>query len=101
MNDSLENETVKKIYDLIEQNPGLHLSKIAEHLHMSIPLADYHLLQLEKNKDIVAVKDSSGHFKRYYAAESGIETQDKKVLEHLQKKIPLVIVLFLLRQPTL
>ena len=42
-------ETREKIRDLIAQNPGLHLSKIAEMLDMSISLTDYHLLYLEKN----------------------------------------------------
>lgn len=91
----------KEIYDIVAKNPGLYLSKIAEMLDMSIPLTDYHLRYMERNREIIAVKDARGYYKRCYIAESRIESQDKKVLEVLGKKIPLKIVLFLLKRSNL
>lgn len=87
----------RRISGIIMQNPGLHLSKIAELLDMSIPLTDYHLTHMEKHGELTSVKDDRGYYKRYYLATSGIGIQDKKVLEVLQKKIPLQIVVFLLQ----
>src|SRR4030042_5557081 len=58
----------RKIYDLIVQNQGLHLSKIAEMLGMSLPLAEYHLFQMEKTGEITSVKDTKGYYKTYYTA---------------------------------
>jgi len=52
----LELETRRKIYELIEKNPGLHLSKIAELLKMRVSLAEYHLLFLEKKDTIETIK---------------------------------------------
>lgn len=90
-------DTKKKIYDLIVANPGLHLSKIAALLDMSIPLTDYHLVQMERDNEICVVKDARGYYKRYYMADSGIDVQERDILELLRRKIPLKIVLLLLK----
>jgi len=62
MDDILELETRRKIYDLISKNPGLHLSKISELLKMRISLVEYHMRYLEK---IVTVDKKTG-FSRYF-----------------------------------
>ena len=90
-------ETRQNIYTIIAKNPGLHLSKIAEFLDMSVPLTDYHLNYMEKKGEIIVLKDAKGYFKRYYIAESGIDNREKKILEMLGKKIPLQIILSLLK----
>ena len=89
--------TRRKIYAVITQNPGLHLSKIAELVKMSVPLTDYHLLIMERQGELTVIKDAKGYLKRYYIADSGIDTSEKKLLGILGKKIPLKIVLFLLK----
>jgi predicted transcriptional regulator len=99
--DARSEEIKREIYTLVAQNPGLHLSKIADFLHISIPLADYHLLQLEKTREISSVKDPQGYYKRYYVAEEQVESNEKRILEELKKKIPLQIVLYLLKTPVL
>jgi predicted transcriptional regulator len=91
--DDAPQKTEEIIHDLIAKNPGLHLSKIAEILQMSKPLAVYHLLRMEKDKEIVIKKEVG--FKRYYLATDAIETRDKELLALLRKEIPLKIVLFL------
>jgi predicted transcriptional regulator len=94
--DKRSRETRKQIFDLLVQNPGLHLSKIAEMLDMSIPLTDYHLSYMERNRELVAIKDERGYYKRYYIAFIGVGRYEKKVLAILRNKIPLKIVLLLL-----
>lgn len=89
------------IISVVQQQPGLHLSRIADILHISIPLADYHISVLTKEGTLLAVRDAQGYYKRYYLAESGVSVDDKKILEALRKKVPFTIVLFLLKYQTL
>ena len=94
MNELLELETRRKIYELVSRNPGLHLSKIAKLLKMRISLVEYHLLFLEKHHAIRGIKESG--YTRYYI-EGVIGTSDKKFLSLLRQEIPLRVVLFLLK----
>jgi predicted transcriptional regulator len=94
MNDVLELETRRKIYDLVAKNPGLHLSKIAKLLGMRISLVEYHLFYLEKNQLVVPVNESG--YTRYYV-KGKIGTEDKKVLALLRQDVPLRIVILLLK----
>jgi predicted transcriptional regulator len=63
---------------------------------MRISLAEYHLLQMEKTNFIIAHKDNSGHYKRYYVGDSDIGAEDKKLLSLLRQEICLRIVVYLL-----
>ena len=94
MDEILELDTRRKIFDLVSRNPGLHLSKIAEILKMSVQLVEYHLLYLEKNVVVYAERESG--FTRYYI-KGDIGTADKKILSLLRQEVPLKIVLFLLK----
>ncbi|MFH1100677.1 MAG: hypothetical protein V1726_01395 [Methanobacteriota archaeon] len=94
-------EMRRRIYDLLVQNPGLHLSRIAELLKMSIPLTDYHLLSMERHGDLSSVKDEKRYHKRYYVKQGELGVVEARVLEVLQKKVALQIVLILLRRPVL
>ena len=94
MNELLELETRRKIYDLVSRNPGLHLSKIAELLKMRISLVEYHLLFLEKHQVVRGVKETG--YIRYYI-EGAVGTSDKKILSLLRQEIPLRVILFLLK----
>jgi len=98
MNDVLELETRRKIYDLVAKNPGLHLSKIAELLNMRVSLAEYHLIYLVKNQIIIPVKES-GYLRFYVKGKIGAE--DKRILALLRQDVPLRIVLFLLKNVAL
>jgi predicted transcriptional regulator len=96
MEETSELETRKQIYQLIVGHPGLNLSTIAELLHLSVPLVDYHTHHLEEDGLIIIEKEEG--FKRYYTkGEIGVE--DKKLLRILRQETPLKIVLFLLKNP--
>jgi predicted transcriptional regulator len=94
MDEILELDTRRKIFDLVSRNPGLHLSKIAEILQMSVQLVEYHLLYLEKNVVIYAERESG--FTRYYV-KGDVGIADKKALSLLRQEVPLKITLFLLK----
>jgi len=89
-------EIRQKIYNLIAENPGLYLTKIAELLHMSKQLADYHLLYMEKNEKIIAVKDPNEFYRRYYTHEHIVQNKDRSALEALRQELPFRVVLLLL-----
>jgi len=90
-------EIRRKIYETIAKNPGIHLSNIADLLQMRISLADYHLLQMEQQQEIMSIKSEKGYYKRYYIKNSELGIHNKKLLGLLRQEIPLKIVLLLLR----
>jgi predicted transcriptional regulator len=94
MDDVLELETRRKIYDLVAKNPGLHLSRIAELLEMRISLVEYHLIFLEKNQIVILSKES-GYARCYVRGAVG--TEDKRIIAVLRQEVPLRIVLYLLK----
>jgi predicted transcriptional regulator len=99
--DDNKEDTRRRIYNLIAERPGLYLAKIAETLGMSIQLAEYHLVQMQRDRLITAVKKLGRQHKRYYLAESGISTQERKILELLAKNTSLDIILLLLNHQTM
>jgi len=92
-------EIRRRIYALLVDSPGLHLSRIAELLHMSIPLTDYHLLSMERKGELTSAKDGRGYYKRYYVHENPPANHETQVLELLQKKTPLQIIMMLFQHP--
>ncbi|MCX6665893.1 MAG: ArsR family transcriptional regulator [Euryarchaeota archaeon] len=90
-----------KLYTIVFQNPGLHLSKIAELLQINVSLAKYHLVYLQKNNLVTAVRDDKGYYKRFYVSESTVSLREKEVLSILRQRIPMRIVLLLIRGHTL
>jgi len=89
-------DTRVQIYNLIEKNPGIHLSHIADALQMSAQLADYHLIFMEKKNLIMAVKDSRSYYKRFYVKYSKVGVKEKKILTILrQRSLLRIIMLFI------
>jgi predicted transcriptional regulator len=96
MKKSFKVKTRASIFNLINKNPGLHSRKIAQVLKISGQLADYHLLYLERNKIITAVKEDG--YTRYYV-KGILGHQERQRLSLLRQKTPLKIVLYLLKNP--
>jgi predicted transcriptional regulator len=94
MEDVLELETRRKIFEIISKNPGIHLSKIAELAGMRISHVEYHINYLEKHD--IAVGEKTTGYKRFYI-KGTIGTQDKRYLSVLRQKTLLHIILFLLK----
>lgn len=66
-----------QIQNLILNNPGIYLSKIAEILHMRVTVVELYLQELEKEKQIVILEESG--YKRYY-----INSKEKIFYQSLQ-----------------
>jgi predicted transcriptional regulator len=74
----------QKIRDLIAENPGLYLSKIAEMLDMSISTVEQYLREMERKRIIYGTVDEG--YKKYYIDDSGAGIYGRKILE-IRKKI--------------
>lgn len=95
MDDILELETRRSIFDIIKKNPGLHLSKIAKMLDLRVSLVEYHLHYLEKHGLIQSNSDTG--YKRYLIkGEAG--SLQKKNFSILRQKNLLRIVLYLIKK---
>jgi len=94
MEDVLELDARRRINDLIQKNPGLHLSKIAELLQMRTSHVEYHLIYLEKH-DLITYEKEKGYKRFYIRGQIGLK--DKKYLFILRQKKVLEIVIFLLK----
>ncbi len=95
MDDILELETRRNIFDILKRNPGLHLSKIAKTLNLRVSLVEYHLRYLEKHGLIQSDKHTG--YNRYFIT-GEVKAIQKKNFSILRQKNLLKIVLFLLKK---
>ncbi|RLF55703.1 MAG: hypothetical protein DRN27_10360, partial [Thermoplasmata archaeon] len=91
-------EIRQKIYGFIEKSPGVYLSEIASEFQMRVSLAEYHLLHMEQNQKILAIKDDRGYYRRYFTKDSEIGFENKKLLSILRQEIPSKIISLLLKK---
>jgi len=92
-------ETRQRIYETILRNPGIHQAGIAHLLTMRKSLAEYHLIYLEKNKAILAIKENG--YKRYYLKGADVDNSGRQLLGLVRQEIPSRIVLLLLKNQIL
>ena len=88
----LENENRRKIFEVIEDSPGIHLRELQRVLNMPLTTLEYHLSYMARKKIIYAELDT--HYKRFYA--KPLDAEDKKVLSALRQKRMREIVLLVL-----
>lgn len=100
----LDLERRRRILELIQAYPGLHLSEIARRLDWSPMLAEYHLRVLEKHDLVSSVEEA--HYHRYYARieKEGMRVDalgaaEKRLLGMLRHPVRLHIVALLANQP--
>ncbi len=74
----------KKIYNLLLNNPGLHLREISRKLNIPKTTTDYHLRYLEK-KNLVK-SEIKGKYTLYYVGNT-IGRKEKNILKHLRYDI--------------
>lgn len=88
----LENENRRKIFEAIEDSPGIHLRELQRVLNMPLTTLEYHLSYMARKKIIYSEPDT--HYKRFYA--KPLDNEDKKVLSALRQKRMREIVLLVL-----
>ena len=95
MDDILELEIRQKIFTLLRENPGLHLSKIAKTLEQRVSLTEYHLRYLEKHEIITSDKHTG--YSRYFLRDEATPKL-KRNFSILRQETLLKIVLLLLKK---
>mgnify|MGYP001052743214 CR=1 FL=1 len=88
----LENERRRKIYAVIEANPGIHLRELQRVLNIPLATLEYHLSYMTRKK--IVHRETVGHHKGYYT--KPLNPEDKKVLSALRQKRMREIVLIIL-----
>lgn len=85
----------KRLVQLVEKFPGLHLREIARQAEMSEALALYHLDQLEEAG--VVESRTEEQFRRFFPAEApSVEEEDRDLMALLRQRVPLQIALYML-----
>lgn len=99
--DLLELDARRRLFETVQNYPGLHLRELARRVEMNPNHAKYHLLYLEKH-GVVSSRKQDGYW-TFYPKEQGsvgmrdsIGTQDKQVLALLRRPVPLHVTVVLL-----
>jgi predicted transcriptional regulator len=93
---SLELESRRKIYDAVEQVPGIHFRELNRRLGIPLGVIEYHLKYLENHELIVSKR--AGRYKRYYIL-GKMGSRDKQLMGLLQQQMPRRILMHLLLHP--
>ncbi len=96
MDDPLQLENRKRIFECVRNSPGLHFREIQRRIELPIGVLDYHLNYLVQ-KGIIVVRKQEG-FSRYYPG-GHITTEKMRLLSCLRQEIPRGVILYLLRNP--
>ncbi|MCK4365914.1 MAG: winged helix-turn-helix transcriptional regulator [Thermoplasmatales archaeon] len=89
----LKLETRREIYNIILENPGLHLREILRRTDLSYGVLSYHLNYLKK-QDLIVTKINP-RYTRYYVSQK-VGDKDKEILNILREETPCKIILLLL-----
>lgn len=93
MDDALNLENRRKIYQYIAQNPGTYLREMERALSMQPGVLSYHLDVMEKRGLIKSEDD--GYIKRYFPAEK-FKQRDRRIVSLLRQESPRKILLHML-----
>lgn len=88
----LENERRKRIYTVIDGNPGIHLRELQRILDMPLATLEYHLSYMTRRKIVFSEKE--GYHKRYYT--KPLDPAEKRLVSALRQKRMREIVLLVL-----
>jgi predicted transcriptional regulator len=97
----LELEARRRIYEHLQEYPGLHLRELARAVDMETNHAKYHLTYMERH-GLVSSRREDGYW-RFWPRQAGslgprdrFDRRDKTVLSFLRRPLPLHVVLLLL-----
>lgn len=95
MGDDIVGDTAKKILDFIHNNPGCHLRKIKEMMHISMGTAQYQLDKLEKAGRITSTR--TGLYKHYFSV-GVFQDNEKEILQILSQDTPREILMIIIEK---
>lgn len=89
-------ELRRRLLQLVEKYPGLHMRELARQAEIGESHAEYHLNELVKAGVVESVEEE--FFRRFYAAKGSPSDADRGILATLRQPVPLKIVLVLLER---
>lgn len=99
--DLLELDTRRRLFEVVQEYPGLHLRELARRVEMNPNHAKYHLQYLEKH-GLISSKKQGGYW-TFFPLEEGslglreqVDAREKHVLALLRRPIPLHVTIVLL-----
>ena len=90
-------ETRRRILQLVNQYPGLHLREVQRRVKSSVHLVEYHLNVLERLSLVESHEE--GGYRRFFPAQggrAGLTPQERSWLSLLRQNVPLGVTLYLL-----
>ncbi len=100
--DVLELDTRRLIFDIIQNNPGLHMREIARRCEFKVSLVEYHIRALVNNDLFVSIKEDG--YRRFYISEDvkngrvGLSSRHKRMLHVIRQDVPLNVIAILLEK---
>ena len=92
---ALNLDSRRKLYDLIEENPGLHFRELGRRTGIAVGSLQYHLEFLQKKHLIKTFRQ--GNFLRYYSVKESV-VEEKATMSFLRKESARKIILFLMEK---
>lgn len=96
LDDPLELETRRRIYQHVQKFPGAHMREIGREVEIPMGTLEYHLHYLVK-ADLLTTRQDA-RYTRYFAT-GELSRRDKDVLALLRQKVPRQIAAHLLLEP--
>lgn len=93
--EALNLDSRRKLYELIEENPGLHFRELERRTGIVVGSLQYHLEFLQKKHLIKSFRQ--GKFLRYYSVRESV-VEEKAAMSFLRKPSARRIILFLLEK---
>lgn len=91
----LANENRRKLYEIIRENPSIHLRELERLSHLPLSTVNYHVNYMKRKKIVVLEKD--GRLSRLYV--KPFDKEDRRLLKVLrQKKLREIVFLVLVRK---
>jgi predicted transcriptional regulator len=94
----LDLEMRRRIYECIEQNPGIHFREIQRRTNIAIGSLDYHIHYLHRHGLIRLEKDRK--YVRYYALTKNWEDEEREILSLLRQEKVRRILVYMLQKKT-
>ncbi|WP_342303876.1 winged helix-turn-helix transcriptional regulator [Methanolobus sp. ZRKC5] len=92
-----ELDTRKRIFEMIQSSPGIHMRELERTLDIAVGNLQYHLHYMEKKNLISTHKDEQ--FVRYFVKNKELDADDRKVMSFLRKKACSHILVTLMEAP--
>ncbi len=94
----LENEVRETLYELVQDDPGIHAHALSEEADVGWGTTVYHLRRLERNGFVTSEK--KGRYRRFFPA-AGYLARQREVLSVLQNETTNDIARVILKEPGL